>query len=106
MTKIQLSDLELREIIPGYSARFVHSDTMTIAYWEILAGHSMQQHRHEHEQIVNMLEGEFELMVEGTPHHLKPGDTFVLKSNVEHGGRAITDCKILDAFHPVRQDYR
>ena len=106
MAKIKLSDIEPREIVPGYHARFIHSQTMTVAYWDIQAGESLQVHSHEHEQIVNMLEGEFELTVDGVPHRLKPGDIVVLKSHVEHGGKAITDCRILDVFQPVREDYR
>ena len=38
--------------------------------------------------IVNMLEGEFELVVEGNPLRLVAGDVVVLNSNVEHAGRA------------------
>jgi quercetin dioxygenase-like cupin family protein len=52
-----------------------------------------------------MLQGEFELTVEGTPLMLVAGDVVILKSGVEHAGRAITDCRILDVFQPVRQDY-
>ncbi len=94
-----------REIVPGYHGRFVHGDQMTCAYWEIRAAAELPEHRHPHEQIVNMLQGEFELTVDGTPLHLKPGDVVVLKSNVPHSGRAITDCRILDVFHPIREDY-
>lgn len=106
MSRIHLSEIEPREIVPGYNARFIHSETMTVAYWDITAGESLQLHRHEHEQILNMMEGEFELTVDGESLHLKPGDVVVLESNVEHGGKAITDCKILDVFQPVREDYR
>ena len=103
--KIQLENVPLKEIVPGYQARFVHSEHMTFAYWEIESGNSLPEHQHPHEQVVNMLEGEFELVVDGVPHQLKAGDVFVLNSNVPHGGRSITDCRILDVFQPVREDY-
>ena len=106
MSKIQLSQIAKREMLPGYHAQFVHSDSMTMTYWDIKANHSIPEHSHVHEQVVNMLAGEFELMVDGTPHRLTTGDVFILKSNVPHGGNAITDCRILDVFHPVREDYR
>lgn len=104
-SKITLKNIEEKEIVPGYRARFVHSESMTVAYWNISEGHSLPAHSHVHEQIVNMLEGEFELTVEGEPLRLVPGDVVVLKSGVEHAGRAITDCRILDVFQPVREDY-
>lgn len=106
MSIIKLSEIEPREIVPGFSARFIHSERMTLAYWDITAGESLKAHSHEHEQIMNMLEGEFELVVDGEPLHLKPGDVVVLPSNIEHGGKAITDCRVLDVFQPVREDYR
>ena len=105
MKKIELQNIEPREIVPGYHGQFVHGETMTVAYWDIKAGHSLPEHNHDHEQIVNLLEGEFELIVEGVSHRLTPGDVFVLHSNVKHAGNAITDCRIVDVFQPIRQDY-
>jgi quercetin dioxygenase-like cupin family protein len=103
---IDLESVEEKEIVPGFQARMVHSDNMTFAYWRVEAGASLPEHSHHHEQVCNLLEGEFELVVDGEKHHMKPGVVFVLPSNIPHGGTAITDCRILDIFHPVREDYR
>ncbi|MEM7456452.1 MAG: cupin domain-containing protein [Planctomycetota bacterium] len=104
--KFALEDVEQKEIVAGFRGRMIHTDSMTLAYWSIAKDASLPAHHHVHEQVVNMLEGEFELVVDGTPHHLKPGDIVVIPSNVPHGGRAITDCRILDVFQPARDDYR
>ncbi|RME07267.1 MAG: cupin domain-containing protein, partial [Bacteroidetes bacterium] len=32
------SDLPQKELFPGYKGRFIHSEHMTIAMWEITAG--------------------------------------------------------------------
>ena len=105
MSKTELQQIQAREIVPGYHGRFVHGDTMTVAYWDIEAGNSLPEHAHKHEQVVNIIEGEFELIVEGVSYRLKAGDVFVLHSNVKHEGNAITDCRIIDVFQPVRKDY-
>ena len=104
--KSSVWQLDAREIVPGFHGRFIHTDSMTMAYWEIRQDSSLPEHSHHHEQVVNMLEGEFELTVDGTPVRLVPGDVVVLRSHVPHSGRAITDCKILDVFQPCREDYR
>lgn len=97
---------ESREVVPGFHGRFVHSETTTIAYWEIKKNASLPEHDHHHEQVLNLLEGEFELTVAGTKLRLSPGDVVVLNSHQPHAGRAITDCKIIDVFSPCRDDYR
>ena len=53
-----------------------------------------------------MMEGEFELTVDGQPYHLRPGDVYVIPGDVPHSGRALTDCRIIDVWHPCRDDYR
>ena len=106
MAAIHLNDLEQKEIAPGYKARLVHADSMTIAYWDIEGGNSLPEHSHPHEQVVNMVEGEFELTVDGDSLKLSPGDIVIIPGNVPHSGRAITDCRIIDVWHPTRDDYR
>lgn len=101
-----LKSLPSREVFPGFMGKFIHGTTMTFAYWDIKQGSTVPEHSHVHEQVVNMLEGEFELNVDGLPHRLQPGMVFTIPSHVKHAGRAITSCKILDVFSPVRQDYQ
>lgn len=106
MSAVHIADVEQKEIVPGFRARLIHGDSMTIAYWEIDGGNSLPEHSHPHEQLVNMVEGEFELTVDGTPNHLRPGDVYVIPGDVPHSGRSITDCRIIDVWHPCRDDYR
>jgi quercetin dioxygenase-like cupin family protein len=106
MALIDLKEVTPIELIPGYHVRFVHSDQMTIANWQIEQDAALPEHSHPHEQILNLISGDFELTVDGTVYHLTPGCTFVLPGGVSHGGRAITPCHIIDVFHPVREDYR
>ena len=53
-----------------------------------------------------VIEGELELTVEGKTHSLVPGVVMVLPPNVPHSGRAVTDVKVVDVFHPAREDFR
>jgi len=106
VNKVELNSIEEKEIVPGFFARFVHSENMTIAYWNIKAGSSLPAHSHSHEQISSIIKGEFELTVDGTPHLLKANNVFVIPSGIPHSGKAITGCKIIDTFYPVREDYR
>lgn len=101
----ELDHIEAREIIPGHHAKFIHTPTMTLAFWEIEAGSVLPEHSHHHEQVANVLEGEYELTVNGETRRLSPGMPVTIPSNAIHSGVAVTDCKILDVFQPVREDY-
>ena len=101
-----LKDIQEREIVPGFRARFLHSENMTLAFWVVDPGAALPEHSHPHEQIANVLEGQFELTVDGESRILEPGQAAVIPSDVSHSGRAITACRLLDVFHPCRDDYR
>lgn len=106
MPIIDLETIEKKEPASGYKARFVHSDNITFAFWEIKAGSKLPAHSHVHEQISQITEGEFELTIENNTFVLKPGKVAIIPSNAKHSGKAITDCKIVDTFYPIREDYR
>lgn len=106
MSFVQIESLPSKEIIKGYHARAIHTGTMTFVYWTVEAGCAIPLHSHLHEQVAHVLSGEFELTVDGKTEVLKPGIVAVIPPHVQHGGRAITDCQLLDVFHPERDDYK
>src|SRR5437867_7512111 len=106
MPFVELNQSHPREIFPGFKAHFVHSANMTFAHWTIKAGATLPEHAHVHEQVVNMIEGVFELTITGETRKLGQGSVAIIPSNALHSGKALTDCRIIDAFYPIRDDYR
>lgn len=106
MPLIELDRLVVREIFPGLRARLIHSDRVTHSWVNVDQGATFPEHEHPHEQIVSVLEGELELVVEGAMHRLTPGQVFVIPPGARHSGRGVTACRVLDAFAPVRDDYQ
>ena len=106
MPFIKLSDIDESERVKGFRARFVHTDRMTSAYWQIAADSVLPEHSHPHEQVSTIIRGRFEMTVDGQTRTIEAGDVVVIPSGSRHRGRALTDCFILDVFSPVREDYR
>ena len=106
MTFLDLGQIEEKALAEGCKVQFVHSSNMTLAYWNLEPGASLPQHSHPHEQVASILEGQFELTVDGETRLLGPGSVAIVPSNAPHSGRAVTDCRIIDVFYPVREDYR
>jgi len=98
-------NIEEKTIFPGFRARFIHSTNMTFALWDIDAGASLPEHAHPHEQVVHLLEGELSLTVAGINKVMKTGSVAVIPSNARHFGKAVTVCRVLDVFYPLREDY-
>lgn len=106
MPFITIADRAAREIVTGFTARFVHSENMTFSYWQVKAGAVLPEHSHPHEQVANLIAGKFEITVAGETRTIEPGMVAVIPSEAKHSGRALTDCYILDVFYPIREDYR
>ena len=106
MQHIYLDTIQWKEPVTGFKVRFVHSANMTLGYFDITAGASLPEHAHPHEQVTSVIEGEFELTVDGESKTLGPGSVVIIPSNAKHSGRSITNSRIIDVFHPVREDYR
>lgn len=106
MSFININDLKAREVAPGFFGKFMHSDKMSIAYWEAKQGSEIPFHQHIHEMIVNVIEGRLELTVGDETRILEFGNVAFIPGNVPHCAKALTDCKIIDVFYPVREDYR
>lgn len=106
MPFIQLADLTSREVAPGCHARFVHTDNLTLSYWDLEEGAVLRDHAHPHEQICTVIDGELELTVAGETRLMTRGQVAVIPGGTAHAAKARTVCFVQDVFWPVREDYR
>jgi quercetin dioxygenase-like cupin family protein len=100
-----IKQLPAKELAPGLTGYYVHGTQMTLGMVEIKAGSVLPQHKHVHEQITYILEGQLDMVIDGKLCSLTAGMFYVIPSNTIHGATAITDCKAIDVFNPVREDY-
>ena len=106
MTFVDYASISPREIAPGFSARLVHTPTMTIARVAVRRDARLPSHAHPHEQLTTVLSGELELTVGGDVQVLRAGMIALIPGGVPHSARAVTACDLLDVWHPARDDYR
>jgi len=90
----------------GCKARVVHSQFMTFVHWYFGAGDVIGGHAHPHEQVATIIEGELDLTVGEETRRVGPGAVVVIPPNAHHSAKAITACYVIDAFYPIREDYR
>ena len=101
-----LDEVKGKEIVPGLYGRFVHGDKITLSFVDIEQGAQLPEHSHPHEQITYLMEGELEMVIGSEKMLLTPGMVHVIPGNVPHSAIAKTKVRVLDAFSPVREDYK
>ena len=106
MSFVITSQLPSKEVLKGFTARSVHTGSITLIYWSVEEGAAIPVHTHAHEQVAHVLKGKFELTVGEETKGLEPGVVAVIPSMVPHGGKALSACELLDVFHPEREDYK
>ena len=91
--------------MPGCHGKMIHGQELTWAFWEIEKGSIIPEHHHHHEQIMYVVDGKFEFTLNGNTQIYTSGDYVHIHSNSSHKGVALTECKIMDVFSPVRKEY-
>jgi len=93
-------------IFPGVQSAMEHAGPITYGFLTLEQGVIVPEHNHPHEKWTYILEGEMEFTLEGETQLLLPGMGAYIPSNARHGAVAVTACKVIDVFTPIREDYK
>jgi quercetin dioxygenase-like cupin family protein len=103
---MNLDTLTRKEQMPGCHGKMVHGQQLTWAFWNIELGATIPEHHHHHEQIMYVVDGNFEFTFNGETRVYTAGDIVPIPPNMPHSGKALTPCKLMDVFSPIREEYR
>lgn len=102
---IHYPDLSFTELAPGSNSQLVSSGHILISFLDQKRNSYFAPHKHDVEQVMIVLDGEQDEIVEGKLYHLKKGDVIFLPAGTEHGGYIPeAGCKAIDIFCPPRKD--
>jgi quercetin dioxygenase-like cupin family protein len=85
----------------------VYSKKLMLMYSEAEPGGPPIAHSHPHEQMGFIIQGTSELTAGGKTVTLKAGSSFLLEPNEYHEIQGVGNerIRVLDIFHPYREDY-
>lgn len=102
---VRYRDIPLIELGPGAKAHLVSAERITISFITQEPDCHFPTHHHESEEIVIVLDGERDEIVEGKLYPIKAGDVLTVPSNSEHGSYTYDrGCKVIEVFSPPRKD--
>lgn len=94
-------------LAPGVRMYPLFGDAVQLNLVDLDPNAVVSLHSHPHEQLGYVISGEITMTIGGVDHLLRPGDAYQIPGDVEHAARAgEAGCRVLDVFHPVREDYR
>ena len=107
MKTYKSSEIKKFDKRPGLVGTFAHGKGITVAHWALDKDSELAAHSHHHEQIAYVLSGKVRFEAgDGETRVLEAGDFTVFAPNETHGGVALEDSVVLDAFSPAREDFK
>ena len=101
---VKVADIDAVEFVPGLRFRPVLGERAMANFVSFEPNTVAPVHVHEEEQIVVVLEGEFEFEIDGELRTMRPGDVAVIPPWVPHGARTLaSSCLEVDVFTPPRR---
>ena len=101
---VDVSAIDYAEFVPGLRFRPVLGEQTMVNFVSFEPHTEAPRHVHVEEQIVIVLEGEFEFDVDGERRTMRRGDVAVIPPWVPHGARTgDSSCLEVDVFNPPRQ---
>jgi quercetin dioxygenase-like cupin family protein len=101
---VTVNDIDAVEFLPGLEFRPVLGDNVMTNFVTFAPHTVAPMHVHEEEQVVIVLDGELEFVIDGQTQLMGPGDVAVIPSWVPHGGRTLeVGCTEVDVFTPPRK---
>jgi quercetin dioxygenase-like cupin family protein len=103
---IRYSEVPAIELTSNIKAHIISGGKITLSFASAEPNAVLPPHRHENEQMLIVMDGSIDLVIEGKQYQVEKGDVIVLPSNTEHGAY-FTDkgARVLDVFSPPRQDF-
>jgi quercetin dioxygenase-like cupin family protein len=95
--KQALSGIQLKTLVYGEKTLF--------SEFRMDADSKLPRHRHPHEQTGYLVKGKVRLFIGQETFKAKPGDSWCIPGNIEHGAEIINDSLAIEVFSPVREDY-
>jgi quercetin dioxygenase-like cupin family protein len=105
MTTYNWSEIPVEQMNALVTRQVIHAAHITIARIGIAKGGSVPTHAHVNEQVLNLISGRLQVVLDGVEVVLQDGQTLVIPPNIPHSVAALEDVVAVDVFSPRREDW-
>jgi len=102
-----IENLKERQLSDGIKIRTAFGEKIMMSFVYFEPNSLVPEHTHPHEQMGTVMEGKFELIVNGNSKIVEEGDAYLVPSNVKHSAKSLDEPAVaLDIFSPPREEYK
>jgi len=102
-----IENLKEIQLFDGVKIRTAFGEKIMMSFVYFEPNSLVPEHSHPHEQMGTVMEGKFELIVEGNSKIVEKGDAYLVPSNVKHSAKSLDEPAVaLDIFSPPREEYK
>ncbi|HKX31002.1 MAG TPA: cupin domain-containing protein [Blastocatellia bacterium] len=102
----KLQEIPEEHVTDLFSRRFFTGENLTLAFLTIRKGCVIPQHHHDSEQFSYCISGALQFRIGDEELVLRAGELVEIPPNVPHQAVALEDFIGIDAFSPIRIDWR
>jgi quercetin dioxygenase-like cupin family protein len=103
---VPTASVPIVDLMPGVQTHIVPGGDMTLSFASLDANTFAPIHSHSHEQMIVVLKGEVDSIVDGKAYHVQPGDVVPIPGGVPHGARTFGEpAELLEIFTPARKEF-
>lgn len=96
-----------KELLTGVVARTFWGDNVLLSLVDLAPGAVIPAHGHPHEQITTVISGGLTMTIAGETRQCGPGAVAVIPGGASHSViNGPEPTRVIDAFSPVREDYK
>lgn len=92
--------------LPGIELKtLVNGEKTLMSEFVLEQGRQLPRHSHHHEQTGYLVKGHLRLTIGTDVYDVRPGDSWCIPGDVEHGADILEDSVATEVFSPVREEY-
>ena len=100
MPIIKKSELVEKDFLPNISGKSFHSENNTFSFTHFRPGADSPRHKHPVEEVLLIMEGGGEVMVDDVTYTVEAGDVVIIPSMALHQFHATLDTRAVEIFQP------
>jgi quercetin dioxygenase-like cupin family protein len=107
MSFFRTDELPATEMLPGVTRRAAYLEGVMLTFFDFEPHSIIPVHHHPNQQITWVVSGAMEFDLNGEKRVLHAGEGVLIPPDTPHGAAILGEpCRTLDAWHPIRDDYR